>query len=201
MPNNSVDLILTDPPYPAEFLPLWKDLSTFANRVLKPSAFLVAYSGEMYLPKVIEHLQTELSYYWCFCLKHGGSTQIVNGRNVICGWKPLLVFQKAPFKMLTTFPTDVIEGSGREKSLHEWQQGVDELLPLIKSFSKEGDLIVDPFAGSGTMGVAAKNMRRNFILIEIDSHYYEIAKERISKVPDRIISLKSFENYSLENYA
>ncbi len=42
--DNSIDLILTDPPYPKEYLPLWKDLSFFASRVLKPSKFLLTYS-------------------------------------------------------------------------------------------------------------------------------------------------------------
>ena len=49
----------------------------------------------------------------------------------------------------------------------------------IKSWSNEGDIVLDPFLGSGTTGVAAKNLNRNFIGIELDEKYYQIAKERI----------------------
>src|SRR3990167_209755 len=53
---NSIDLILTDPPYPREYLPLWSDLAKEAARVLKPSGFLIAYSGQNNLPKILQDL-------------------------------------------------------------------------------------------------------------------------------------------------
>jgi DNA modification methylase len=49
----------------------------------------------------------------------------------------------------------------------------------IISWSNEGDTVLDPFMGSGTTGVACKNLNRNFIGIELDKNYYEIAKKRI----------------------
>jgi site-specific DNA-methyltransferase (adenine-specific) len=51
----------------------------------------------------------------------------------------------------------------------------------IQSWSNEGDTILDTFMGSGTTGVACKNLNRSFIGIEIDDKYFEIAKERINK--------------------
>lgn len=52
----------------------------------------------------------------------------------------------------------------------------------IKSWSKRGDLVFDPFMGSGTTGVAAKNLERTFIGSEIDKGYFEIARGRINDI-------------------
>lgn len=54
----------------------------------------------------------------------------------------------------------------------------------IKSWSNEGDLVFDPFLGSGTTGVAAKNLGRSFIGIELDPTYFQIAKDRIEAAHD-----------------
>lgn len=51
----------------------------------------------------------------------------------------------------------------------------------ILSWSNDGDLVFDPFMGSGTTGVAAKNLKRKFIGIELDAGYFDIAKQRICK--------------------
>ena len=50
----------------------------------------------------------------------------------------------------------------------------------IESWSNEGDVVLDPFMGSGTTGVACKNLGRDFIGIEMDDKYFDIAKERIN---------------------
>jgi hypothetical protein len=60
VPDNSIDLVLTDPPYAAEFLPLWSDLGAFASRVLKPTGLLLAMVGAMYLPEVTQRLGEHL---------------------------------------------------------------------------------------------------------------------------------------------
>jgi site-specific DNA-methyltransferase (adenine-specific) len=52
---------------------------------------------------------------------------------------------------------------------------------LISKFSDEGDVILDPFMGSGTTGVACKNLNRNFIGMELDETYFNVAKKRITE--------------------
>lgn len=54
---------------------------------------------------------------------------------------------------------------------------------LINMVTREGQTVLDPFMGSGTTGVACKNLNRNFIGIELDKEYFEIAKNRIELTP------------------
>lgn len=51
---------------------------------------------------------------------------------------------------------------------------------LVETLTNEGDLVLDCFMGSGTTGVACKNLNRDFISIEINKEYFEIAKDRIN---------------------
>lgn len=64
-------------------------------------------------------------------------------------------------------------------SNHPTEKPVTLVCQLIKDFSDNGDLVIDPFMGSGTTGVACVQMGRKFIGIEIDPGYFEIACKRI----------------------
>lgn len=66
-----------------------------------------------------------------------------------------------------------------DKGLHPTQKSLKLMEELVKIHSNEGMTILDPFMGSGTTGVACKNLNRNFIGIELDETYFNIAKQRI----------------------
>lgn len=66
-----------------------------------------------------------------------------------------------------------------DKGFHPTQKSLSLMEDLLKIHSNETDIVLDPFMGSGTTGVACKNLNRNFIGIELDKDYYEIAKKRI----------------------
>ena len=68
-----------------------------------------------------------------------------------------------------------------KKQVHQNQKPVDLLEFLIKKSSDEGGWVFDPFMGSGSTGVAASNIDRNFYGIELDEMYFEIAKERCNE--------------------
>ncbi len=177
--SESVDLILTDPPYPKEYLPLWDNLGAFGARVLKPGGYLVAYSGEFYLRDVLNSLSKHLKYFWSFCLTLPGSSRLLPQFMIINGWKPILVFYKPPFKKSLHALYDVIGSPRVEKELHEWQQSEGGVKKLIEYFSKEGDLVLDPFSGSGTFVKVAHEMGRSATGIEIDKDSNLKAKQRI----------------------
>lgn len=175
LPDGSIDCIITDPPYPYEFIEVWTKLSRFAKRVLKPNGYCIAYSGQMYLPEVIKRMNEHLDYYWTFAVYHEGQTQIVNGINLMCRWKPVLIFQNGKKKIENTFQ-DYFISEQREKNGHDWQQSKSGVGYLIEMFTKEGDTIFEPFAGSGTTIIAARDKNRNILSAEIDEKTYNIAK-------------------------
>ena len=79
------------------------------------------------------------------------------------------------------YPTQVIKFNRDilKSNLHPTQKPVALLEYLIKTYTNEGDLVLDNCAGSGTTGVACKNTNRNFILIEKEPEYCEIARQRL----------------------
>ncbi len=64
---NSIDAIITDPPYPREFLSVYTDLAEFAVHALKPGGSLITMVGQSYLPEIIEMLRAQLTYHWVAC--------------------------------------------------------------------------------------------------------------------------------------
>lgn len=79
-------------------------------------------------------------------------------------------------------PSDVLEFNvvpNRNGKLHPTQKPIELVEWLVKTYSNEGDLVLDNCMGSGTTGVACKNLKRNFIGIELDTNYFNIAKNRI----------------------
>ncbi len=79
----------------------------------------------------------------------------------------------------TRYPRDVQRFSHDKEKLHPTQKPVALLEYLIRTYTDEGDTVLDNAMGSGSTGIACKNTGRNFIGIEIDEKYYEIAKQRI----------------------
>lgn len=80
------------------------------------------------------------------------------------------------------FPIDVIKFSkDHNKNDHPTQKPVDLLQYLIKTYTDEGMTVLDNTMGSGSTGVAAVSLNRNFIGMELDEEYFKIAKERIKK--------------------
>jgi len=180
--DGSIDAIITDPPYPKEFLHVWKELSEFGARVLKPSGFLITYCPQYYLDRVMCDMRQDLTYWCQIVMTHDRSRSTLFPRKEICGYKPILVFQKPPITKPYKSFVDIIKGSGREKGLHEWQQSEGELTPLIETFTQVGDIIMDPFMGSGTTLAAALRNNRKAIGFDINPKVEEVVKKRLEAI-------------------
>jgi len=174
----NVDAIITDPPYGKNYLQLWDDIGKFAKEKLKEYGYLVAYSGKMFLPQVLDILSKHLNYFWTFCLLLPGGTSIIDGINVMDAWKPVLIFQKGKSKLLKTV-RDVVENETREKDLHEWQQGLPGMKKFVEIFTEPGDIVCDPMFGSGTVALACKELKRKFVGAEINKEAFNLAKVRL----------------------
>jgi site-specific DNA-methyltransferase (adenine-specific) len=66
-----------------------------------------------------------------------------------------------------------------ENRLHPTQKPVSGLVPVVRTFSRPGDVVLDPFCGSGSTLVAAQSLGRRYIGIEIDAEYAEVAQARL----------------------
>ena len=64
--------------------------------------------------------------------------------------------------------------------LHPTQKPIELMEYLIKTYTNEGETVLDFTMGSGTTGVACKKLNRNFIGIEMNEHYFKIAEDRIN---------------------
>ena len=81
----------------------------------------------------------------------------------------------------TRYPKSIIKiDKSINNNTHPTQKPVALMEYLIKTYTNEGDLVLDNCMGSGTTGVACKNLNRNFIGIELDEKYFNIAKQRIN---------------------
>lgn len=79
------------------------------------------------------------------------------------------------------YPRSIQKFNQDKEKLHPTQKPVALMEYLIKTYTNEGELVFDFTMGSGTTGVACKNLGRKFIGIELDEKYFDIAKERIIK--------------------
>lgn len=182
IPDNSIDCIITDPPYPAAFLPAFSDLSRTAARVLKPGGSCIVMSGQMYIPEVVQRLGEHLKYHWLLSyLTPGGQAVQVFPRKVNTFWKPLLWFTKGDYSREWVGDVCKSQTNDNDKRFHHWGQSLSGMADVVKRFSNAGDTILDPFLGGGTTGVVALSMDRFFVGADVDAAAVSTAEKRIKE--------------------
>lgn len=178
IPDESVDLIHTDPPYAKEYLCLWPHLAKYASRILKPNGSLIALTGQAYLLDKLNALAQCLDYHWIGWILHT-QKQSIYGWRIVCGGKPLAWFSKGTPKIDYGFWWDTRRPSGPDKRLHKWGQPTDYILPDLLLLTDESSILFDPFCGGGTTPAACVQMNRRYLAFEIDPTTAEIARERV----------------------
>lgn len=201
----SVDIILTDPPYPKEYLDTWRDLASFAEHALKDGGHLVAMSGKTWLPEVFAIFsESDLKYRWTLEFRMDGKSNGMIGRRIYkTYWKPLLWYIKGSpmtYPILDMVrdadaPEEVpidehIYGVGRDKKYHYWGQPSKPFVELIERLAREKidgeiqqnrDIVVcDPFVGGGATAEAAKVYGCQFIGADIDDACIKTTEERLA---------------------
>ncbi|MBI4586972.1 MAG: DNA modification methylase [Planctomycetes bacterium] len=179
--DNSVDAIITDPPWHAAEIENFLHLGKFAARVLKPGAPLIAYVGHLTYLDAANRLAEKLKFVSSLTLFLSGSHLFLQCHNIHVLDRPILFFAKGKYKRRGPIET-VIRNDTPDKSFHPWQQGLRAFEYLVERLTTNpGDLVVDPFAGSGTTMVAAQRQGRRAIGAEIDEENFKIAKARIAE--------------------
>jgi len=195
--SQSIDLVLTDPPYNAgreyendnlseiEYLNFTNSYLNESKRVLRDEGNLVVIVGVKYQKPIIMWLFNNMNYCWEFCWWK--SNGMLNGKATFSKFEKVLWFskregtyyrQKPEYTDVWNIPIRVKENNNG----HPTPKDVRGIKRICYLLSKQGDTILDPFMGSGTTGVACAELHRNFIGIEINEKYFNIAKRRIESV-------------------
>jgi 16S rRNA G966 N2-methylase RsmD len=180
MADNSIDVIITDPPYGKQYLDQYEKLGEVANRLLKPHGSLLVMTGQSYLPEILNLLRKNLTYNWTIAyLTPGGQSAQLWSRKVNAFWKPIVWFVKDKYE--GSWVGDVVKSAtnDNEKEFSKWQQSESGINDLVERFTVKNDLILDPFMGSGTTGIVALCLGRRFIGIDSDPEMVKTAKQRM----------------------
>ena len=157
------DCIITDPPYPHEYLPLYGELAELSKNI----PLVAVMCGQSYLPEVLQSMCAHLKYRWTLAyLTPGGQSVQLWQRKVNTFWKPVLLFGEIPDRWLGDVSKS--EVNDNDKRFHDWGQSESGMSDLVERLSEPGQLICDPFVGGGSTAVAALRLGRRFVGSDLD---------------------------------
>lgn len=195
IPDKSIDLVLADPPYNAQRLFANDNLTEnaytdFTNKWLSECARIikgdiVIIIGVKYQKPIVLWLFQNLNFCWEFIWWK--SNGMLNGKATFAVYDKVLWFSQneGKHKRHPDIPRDVwnIPVIPQANDFgHPTPKSMKGIKNIVKLLSEEGDLILDPFLGSGTTAVACKSLNRDYIGIEISPEYCEIARRRLKHV-------------------
>lgn len=186
MPDESVDLICVDPPYEKKYQYTYDILADECPRVMKRGASLLTIIGHFALPDILKKFDGKLKYRWICCMNQFSGQKAKLSMGVEIYWKPILWLVKDAFskeRQKRGWVNDgVIIPASHEamgKSAHKWQQPMAWTDYYIERLTYPDEIVLDPFAGSGSALVSAQKLGRKFIGIDIDKDSCDIAMKRL----------------------
>ena len=211
MPSESIDLIVTDPPYKTTSRGnagnsggmLQKEINKKGQvfnfndidcekyapefyRVLKDGSHCYIMTNHINLIHILNTF-TANGFHFIKSLIWDKGNKIM-GQYYMSQFEYILFFRKGKgIKINNCGTSDILSVPNKKlkdtngKNLHDTEKPVNLMKILIENSSAENELVLDPFMGIGSTGIACMNTNRNFIGIELDQEYFEIAKERIYK--------------------
>jgi site-specific DNA-methyltransferase (adenine-specific) len=190
MPSESVDFVLTDPPYLSSYRP--RDGRTVQNdsndswlrpsfaelfRVLRRDSLCVTFYGWPFADLFVSAFRAagfRPVSHLSFVKSYSSFTGYTRAQHEVA----YILAKGSPSKPMQP-PSDVQNWRYTGNKIHPTQKPVSVLRPLVHAFSKPGDIVLDPFCGSGSTLVAARNEGRRFLGIEIDPLHAAAATRRL----------------------
>jgi DNA modification methylase len=187
IPDNSVDLIFTDPPYQGELVWLYGWLGEMAARVLKPGGFCLAMCSGLYLNENLKFLDEHLTFFWLYDIEHKGQRVGVvwpygnNQVRIVAQVRHVAAYSKG--QSLPRMSTlGLVKGSGRDKRYHVYGQDEASTRYFVDCFSDVGEIVLDPFSGGGTTAAMCATLNRRFLGFDKDPEAVKQSQERIATV-------------------
>ncbi|MCB1055047.1 MAG: DNA methylase [Acidobacteria bacterium] len=185
-----VDLVITDPPYVVNYRdrtgrriandnaadwiePAFRQIA----RVLKPDGYCISFYGWNRADQFLAAWRRCGLFpvgHFVWAKSYASSRRLVRATHE-CAY---LLAKRHP-RRPTVLLNDVLPWSYTGNRLHPTQKPVSALEPLIAAFSDPGDLVLDPFMGSGSTGAAALQQGRRFVGVELDAGYCAVAEKRL----------------------
>lgn len=207
--NESIDLIVTDPPYPTtsrghagnsggmlqkEINKRGKvfehnniDCTEYAPefyRVLKDGSHCYVMTNHINLIKML-NVFTDCGFHFIKSLIWNKGNKIM-GQYYMSQFEYILFFRKGYGKKINNCGTaDILSVPNKKtkdangKNIHDTEKPVELMKILIENSTQKGDIVLDPFVGVGATALACIESERDYIGIELDENYYNIAKERV----------------------
>jgi DNA modification methylase len=183
LPSTCLDTVVTDPPYSRRYMSLYEELAATLPRTLKRGGSFLAIVPHSSLPHVLTSVGAYLKYRWTICMwqANGNHARLAMGIEVV--WKPIVWWVNGTWPMGRGFIKDGFDNTPPEKAHHKWEQSLTWAEYCLR-FVPKGGVILDPFCGAATTGVAA--VRHGFRYIGVDrvTRTVRIANARLQAAAD-----------------
>lgn len=177
----SVDAVLTDPPYPREYLPMWGDLGRSSGRLLKRGGSLLAIAPHYAIPEIISAVNVWLKYRWLVAMKQESGAHPRMAMGIEVTWKPVIWWVKGAWPVGRGFMRDSFENTPPDKAQHKWAQSRTWAEAMLRFVPADG-VVCDPLMGAGTMVLAARAARHPVIGIDNDERCCEITAKALDEM-------------------